>query len=339
MNGVDVLVLHYLNEKDEDYELKQVFWKERYSANTGKIVRKLISEKYIQLDIDLEKSLNSLKVPEIKEILKLNELKLNGNKKELINRIIAESDSDTYQTLLKKVWLPTDKGKKVLSTTESVFYAHKKLAGYLNVIDVYNNIFANKELSSKDILVKSINDVTEFNGKTSSYGVNIGFALWELSKVCRNYGNNYEQFTYLIKSCVANFINYREEYSLEFLLNDFDYFVDQYKIPSAIINDLKLSLSSNENFPEMISSLVDSFVIDIEKIHLFTSKDVYLIILASLQKDDETFFKIYSDVFKRAGGKQKNRSRDLKQLPLDLQKEKSSNVFKNVVSIFKRFKT
>ena len=346
MNGVDVLVLHYLNGKDENYELNQVFWKERYSANINRIVEKLIRLDYVTLDTDIEKSLSNLKVPDLKEILKENDLKLSGNKKDLINRIISEGNITAYQKYLKKVWVPTKKGKQLITDTGAVFYAHSKLNHYSNVIDVYKLVENNPNLSEKEILIKSVNDLIKFNGRTSSYDINITYPLWELSKVCRDYDDDYGQFNYLVKSCVSSFITDSNEEFFAYLLDNFDYFVSSHKIPEVVINDLKLSISSHEDRLSLLAPLINSYTYELNKIHFFDPYDIQEIILASLKKDDERFLDMYTNVFERAGGKTPKKTKPLKNVAIELHEKQSeenellpiNHLINKVTSIFRRFK-
>lgn len=335
MNGIDILVLHYLNGKNESYELNQSFWTFSYSANVAKIVKKLISNNYIALDFDLEKSLKSCKVPELKEILKSNGLPVSGRKDELIDRIIESADRNTYQNVLKKVWLLSPEGEKLVNDTDFIMYAHRHLSSHVNINDVYNEYLLNKSVPQKDILIKSVNKTIKFNGKTSSYPVMISYALWDLSKVCRYYKDDYGQFDYLVKACVSSFNARGESYHLEYMLSEFEYFYNEFKISPVFTDDLKMVLANNDEYSSNLATLIDSIVKSTKGVHYFSSNEILQIITSSLEMDDEALMSVYEKAYIRKGGKIKpTKNTPLKEIAYQQQKEtglisKIFNIFRN----------
>lgn len=334
MNGIDILVLHYLNGKDETYELNQSFWTFSYSANIEKIVKKLINKNYINLDFDLEKSLSSCKVPELKEILKSNDLPVSGKKIDLIERIIESADKQKYQHLLKKVWVPSSEGKKIIHDTDFIMYAHRHLTQYVNINDVYNSYLSNTSESNKDILIASVNKTLKFNGKTSTYPVGISYALWDLSKVCRFYKDEYGQFNYLVKACVSSFVSRTEPELMDYMFSEFSYFYNEFKIPSVFIDDLKMVLSSNNEYSASLEQIVIATANQSKGVNYFSAAEILKIIYASLQMDDESIMSIYEKSYKRRGGKIRSTiNPTLKEIAT--KEQKGTNLLSKIIKIFK----
>lgn len=335
MNGIDILVLHYLNGKNEDYELNQSFWTFSYSANVEKIVKKLIKNGYIDLGFDLEKSLRSCKVPELKEILKSNSLPVSGKKDDLIKRIIDSADPNSFQHLLKRIWTPSAEGEKIINDTDFIMYAHRHLSFDININDVYNEYLANKSDSQKGVLIKAVNRTIRFNSKTESYPPNISFVLWELSKVCRYYKDDFGQYEYLVKACVSCFIPRREREFMDYMFSEYTYFYNEFNIPSNFIDDLKMVLSNNSEYLPLLPKTVDSITSDFKSSQYFSSKEIFEIISASLVMDEETLLSIYEKAYKRKGGKiQPKKQSNLKALATPQKREESFvskifNIFKS----------
>lgn len=214
-------------------------------------------------------------------------------------------------------------------------YAHKHLSGYIDINDSYNEYLLNKSSSQKDILIKSVNKTIKFNGKTSSYPVMISYALWELSKVCRYYKDDYGQFTFLVKACVSSFNIRRESYQIEFMFSEFEYFYNEFNVPSVFIDDLKMVLANNNEYLTNLPNLVESIVKNFKGVHYFTSKEILQIITSSLEMNDEVLMSVYGKVYVRKGGKiQPKKNTALKEIANQQQSE--TNVISKFFNIFKR---
>ncbi|PNZ30039.1 hypothetical protein CD114_01400, partial [Mammaliicoccus sciuri] len=83
----------------------------------------LQENEYLTLKTDPTYSLQKLKIPELKDILRANNLKLTGKKQDLINRILDNLQSIDSNTLnLPAVYVATDKGKDLIEKTPYVKY-------------------------------------------------------------------------------------------------------------------------------------------------------------------------------------------------------------------------
>lgn len=122
--GNDILILHYIIKNSRASELNQSFWKDRYYNDNEKSIQRLLGGQYIEYKEDYFISLNKLKIDELKNILRSEDLKLKGNKSELIERIIKTSSLNTYQKFIKKELVITPKGLELVNNTDFVLLLH-----------------------------------------------------------------------------------------------------------------------------------------------------------------------------------------------------------------------
>ncbi|MCC5889891.1 MAG: SAP domain-containing protein, partial [Alkalibacterium sp.] len=266
---------------------------------------------------------------ELKSILKKNQLPVSGKKNDLIIRISESADIETYEDTLKKVWLPTEQGEEIIESTDYIMYTHRNLSNYITVVDAYNTKKRNPNLSDKEILLQSLENAYKYEVETSRYNRNLVFPLWEASKVCRNYEDFYGQYIFLIKSCVSNFSS-QEKISMDYLLLDFDYFLDTYKIPEIVTKDLKMLLTTNAEYKAEISSNIDESISSLDLVSIFTASEIKDSITFSMNLDEDNLISLYKKVFNRSGGK-KSSSRNKSS------KNKKS-IFSSLNSIYNKFK-
>lgn len=98
-----VYLLYWCDGKTLKVDYPQYF-KESYTINPAKMHKELIDEGLLE-PASIEDKFSSLKIPELKEILRSHSLKLSGKKQDLINRLIENSidppDIDMYSLSLK----------------------------------------------------------------------------------------------------------------------------------------------------------------------------------------------------------------------------------------------
>lgn len=116
LTSLELLVMHYVENKSKGTVLNQNFWADIYSTNPMRILKKLIDDGVIIEKTDYHITLTKLKNPELKEILKDNSLKVTGNKAELVNRII-ENNVDLSGMYLPAVYTVNDGYKEVFDET------------------------------------------------------------------------------------------------------------------------------------------------------------------------------------------------------------------------------
>lgn len=116
LTALELLVMHYVDNKSKGTVLNQNFWTDIYSTNPMKILKKLIDDRVIIEKTDYNLTLSKLKNPDLKEILKDNGLKVTGNKSELVNRIV-ENNVDLSGMYLPSIYSINDDYKEVFDET------------------------------------------------------------------------------------------------------------------------------------------------------------------------------------------------------------------------------
>lgn len=300
LNGVDVLGLHYLNGRPENYKLDQQFWKYTYSTSADRIIQTLVDNDFISLKPNVRQSLSNLTVAQLKEILRENDLKVSGNKPDLIERVIEELPHEKLEEKLEKIWTPTDKGKKLVEETDFIKFAHNKINHLVSINDIYRLYLENLSLDSKDILIKAIENKIKFRGNIENY-VNIPYALLELSRVCNEYGDFEGQYDYLVRAVVSKFIYQQSIYPPTHIMENFGLFFSHYQIQLMFIRDLKNLIYSNESYKKTLKDKVEKYY-DPQSIKHFTPSDIYEILIAYMNTDEEQVTSLYQDIYKRNGG-------------------------------------
>lgn len=139
LNVYELLVLHLNVNRKIGNEIKHHNFILEHRIDVMKIIKKLIGNNFIFITNTPEIALNYLKVTELKDILRKNNLKLSGKKEELIDRLINSLDDSSLNRLdLPQIYKATSLGKNILEETEYIshFYPHHSIT----IIDAYNAI-------------------------------------------------------------------------------------------------------------------------------------------------------------------------------------------------------
>lgn len=120
------------------------YFKYEYGIDYSISLNTLLADKYIRNSSNSEK-IHLLKNAQLKEILRSKNLKVSGNKNELIERIVSNLDINNINDLNNIIsFSPTEKGKATLQEYEYIIYAHKNNSkdGIYNLASVIK--FVNK---------------------------------------------------------------------------------------------------------------------------------------------------------------------------------------------------
>ncbi|MFB2205011.1 SAP domain-containing protein [Staphylococcus aureus] len=198
LNVYDILILHLNSKRVVGKELTNHFLLIEKQIDTMSHIENLLKNDVLSIKRDFNHSLNYLKIPELKSILRTYSLKVSGNKPELIQRIkenISEGDID-----LPQVYVATCEGEKLIEDTNYVphfFYrpyivnlavAHKLVENQYNITDkiefIYLKLIENNEKNiheTKNIVhnlthyYKSIKKDKLIVRKYTNYGIYLGF--------------------------------------------------------------------------------------------------------------------------------------------------------------------
>lgn len=119
----EVLLIHWIDGKPSNVHFPKYF-SYTYGLHPEKSVAKLLREGFITEAASID-ALKSLKVVELKEILRENKLKVSGRKQELIDRIgehLSEDEIDAY--VQHKPLVKTSKGEQALDHYYYIVPAH-----------------------------------------------------------------------------------------------------------------------------------------------------------------------------------------------------------------------
>lgn len=129
----------------------------KYGADLDKIKEQAIADEFIELESPLMVA-NSLKLTDIKKVLKEHNLKVSGKKEELIQRLGEGLTEEELNSHFKgEKYLITDKGLEFVNNNNYIIYIHKN-SEVSEVIfpSEYVNIFDEREYPQDEIYVTLI---------------------------------------------------------------------------------------------------------------------------------------------------------------------------------------
>lgn len=166
---VDLFTINYLNLKNTN-KILPLYYKSNDDKTT---IKKYISLGYIEEKYSLKNNLNKATLPELKHILKNNNLTISGNKETLISRILGNIDVDSLSSKFPlNSYFLTEKGSNLIKTYHSLIFLNDVYKNYLDN-DLYNIIIKkinnSPNLNYTDILFRSFD---EYGRK---YNINVSF--------------------------------------------------------------------------------------------------------------------------------------------------------------------
>jgi hypothetical protein len=176
----EIVLIDWISGKNRHVQFPRYF-ENTYGLDAQRSLDRLIEEGYLRESSAIE-SLASLKVPELKEILKSKGLKVSGKKADLIERIGESSTEEEVETNIdSRILEVIDKGNKVLEEYYYIIPAHRN--------------------GSKDGVYNVANAIREV--KQCSYKPNNGDISWGLFQ--KSYMRNAEAFKYgLMRNDIYN---------------------------------------------------------------------------------------------------------------------------------------
>lgn len=138
----EILLIDWISGKHEDVVFPRYFETE-YGIDAKRSLKKLIKEHYVSESSSYE-SLNSFRVSDLKEILKTKQLKVGGNKSELLTRIQENFQEDEVIAFIQHPSLmPTEKGQEALEDYYYIVPAHRNNSkdGIYNVANAIRKVY------------------------------------------------------------------------------------------------------------------------------------------------------------------------------------------------------
>lgn len=150
---LDAKALQFWDKKRTDYNIPPYYSENAFGRNVKPALQRLLDGGFLQVS-DIEKNIGLKTVPELKSILAERELKISGNKSELIARLRENFDLDELEELFPVgVYAITEHGQKALEPYEII-----RLNNEYGFDFSYYRLFEAKrnfpECSNEDILIK-----------------------------------------------------------------------------------------------------------------------------------------------------------------------------------------
>ncbi|MFO3693017.1 SAP domain-containing protein [Staphylococcus felis] len=280
MNAYDYLALHRNVNRIVGNEFIDNTVEINSSINLKKSIENLIDNGYLYISEEPNITLQKLKVPELKEILRNNNLKVGGNKPQLIERILENYSSIKIDNELPKVYKATEKGMDLIQNT--------------NYIDHFANNYAISLIRATAIAQNDINsdDKIEFIYLHEVKRLLNDNDISELNLVLHSLVIYYQKNSN-DKDKIRQFTNISHYTSV---LRNIDDESRYYGIP---VSEYVLSASQNEKFYESLllvdkippNVFVELFMKDVENFYNKTmpyTKEVAQYLVADVLKDNNT---------------------------------------------------
>lgn len=299
LNALEVLFMHFVHERKETEVTNSSQWLHRYSTNPNTLINSLTKNNVIRKTKDLDVLLPDLKVPELKDILRNNNLKISGNKPNLIERIIQNSDKiDIDLSQYSSVYVVTDEYEDLLAETKFIQYFDRM--GIIDIFDAYDYYLKYPNKSSEniviDILNKKLNSVTDTHDQIHIYKI-LSDKYYELND---EYSAQYHLHNSEMLRILEQIERHRENISYGIYLsvedNPYLFFVNnntilQYKTllrtRQLTLNDLKeelISSSKHLNYTSKDKELAADYLVAVVNDDFDASK----ILINKINKDNKS---------------------------------------------------
>lgn len=286
----EIILLDWLNGKEETREAPGYF-AYTYGINWLNSKKMLIRQNFLRIGTPSE-GLSTLKVAELKIILKENNLGVSGKKKDLIDRIKTNVQESKYSSKILKTYVLTDKGNKYLEQYEIFVWAHKNgsKTGTVNPITMAPFLGSNESFENIAL------HLSENEFKSYFYNYSYGMASNELSYqilLKSKQGKDEESLTLILIQTLLDFTGVGNINSPNYIYLFPDpqlAFILKEKIISL---QFKLNLSTAE-IVKLASDIYDTYEPKLIKIRLYKNKKEYLSGLVTLINENN---KLFTDLF------------------------------------------
>lgn len=131
----DIILLNWVDGVAVESVRFPHYFSDRYFINPLKTVDQLIERGFIKI-AGPEDSLNSLKVTQLKSILKENSQKISGVKKDLIERIRNNVPVQNYRHLVSDTFKISDDAKEIVERLKLILWVHREKTGTFVFSDI-----------------------------------------------------------------------------------------------------------------------------------------------------------------------------------------------------------
>lgn len=307
INPVHKLALFYVEGKSEDEALNHTHWSKTYGYEKDTLIKDLQKLKLIEFGFDIETSLGKLKANDLKEILRKNDLKLSGKKQDLVDRIKEHSSTIDFNSFPSVIVL-TNKGLEIKEESTHIHYFHNNFYD-LDIFTAEQVSNKNPKLSSKEVIVKYINDQIQkdldnkryhsasiLSYNLADYFDEIGMVEEELKSITLGMAFMILQELYYIS---AINLNTQDQYDSSIVGHSFGK-VTKYRSLSSKYH------VTDEGLQTYIYELLNSIIDDSEIVELITE-----IILLAIQNEDKKINTLVQQYSRKSKSKPNSKKKEL----------------------------
>lgn len=317
----EIMMLEYAPRFKTVNNTFQGFWYWQYSITEPQaVLDSLYKRGFIEIS-DLRTTLERLRIPEIKEELKLIQQKMTGKKAELIDRLIEFGDIEGLEKkYIERYYVITSKGEDELNENQYVSYLHRHR--YMTCWEM-NKRIAQTHYSYRDVLWGYFNEQSVLYFKSGNFGLyrNVRSDMYRFLMEERKYELAFHMLCEVLAYDLSLLSNsnllawentdpklYLMVYESE-MERFFPYKVDNFIVPPGI-SDCFAEMQTifrldTKNFKEAILKELDQINIPHK---LFTNEESVEIIIAEMNNDIKNLKRIFSKVEER----EKDRLKEIK---------------------------
>ena len=263
----EILLIEWLSNKKQS-SLPPQYFAATYNINTNTSITKLKHHNFIRTATPSE-SLISLKVIDLKNILKLNNLKMSGNKSELIQRIIDNISESEYAHRLSPSWHLTKKGQRIVDKYDLIIWTHKNGSKDFTVTPLTVLPYLNSGKSNEEIAIFVSEKTFRGNLIELNYGAACSNLLYQ-SDIYESQNNLHQSLHCLLASLVLELTgvgNSDPDY-----INIHKYNIDTSYIKASIIDVQRKLQLTNKELELELSETYDFYIANVSKIRLYKDK-------------------------------------------------------------------
>lgn len=303
LSVVEMLMLIDKNKSPVKDIYFQGYWEYFYEIDPKQTFRALLDQGYFEIESSLEDTLNKMTVPELKEILKSNNLKVTGKKAVLIERIINEVPLEIKQQIpLIEMYVLSTKAKIVLDKNKHVTYFKRMNLRDVSIYQYHDFMKRNHNLEPFEGLIKYLEEISSKHIANNNWGLYRN-TLHEISNVYSREGDVSEALKYIILVCYLDINGSWNNFDLDSVKSLYEYNKDDYfkpyesnadTIAPGILNQLskhktKLNLTDSEleDAINQVTTLIDL------PFQNFPKEKAAKVILAELSNDTELLEEYY----------------------------------------------
>lgn len=243
-------------------------------------------------------------MPDLKQFLKLHNLKVSGTKKDLINLILNNvPEKELLKTFNTEFYKLTESSITLLKYNEHIPYIHKHQNVGLSIFQAHEIKKKNPNLSGREIALKFLYSQSTVNAKSNNWGLYTN-CISQIAQILIEETNFLDALPKLFEVCYLDVSGLGNNFSINYL-NIYEERFFPYEKSICKLNDYHIDLILKSKYSLNISDdqLKLIYLDAISKLmlpfHLFTKDEVYELIRSQFSKDNLTQKRIYEIAEKR----------------------------------------